>query len=98
VVAHPLQRLVGPAGGTDHDVHPGVDQGMHVLLGGRRHGEVDRDLCRRGSDGGQVALGIDLRHQLGVRSRPHGLDDGPSHPPCGAEHRHPDRLVHGAPP
>ena len=75
VVAHAGQRLVVPAGGADDQVDPGVDERVHVALGGRRDREVDGDLRTGVDDRRQVLVGVDRGDQLQVGGLLHGADD-----------------------
>jgi len=90
VLLHPPQRLVRPAGGPDDGVHPGVDEGVHVGLGGLGEREVDRHVGVP-REGGNVVVDVQCGDQLEVRRCLHGRHDRAPHASCRAEHGHPRR-------
>ena len=98
MVAHPGQRVVGPAGRPDDDVDARVDERVHVALGHRRDREVDGDLGARVGQDGEIVAGVDRGDELEVRCALDGADDGLSHAARRTQHGHPDAFAHGEKP
>ena len=91
--AHPLEPLLGEAGGADHRVDALVDAPVQVVHDDVRGGEVDDHLGAGVGGVEQPVALVDHRHQVevvGGVDRPAHLD---AHPAAGTQHADPDRLV-----
>ena len=92
-LAYLSELLIGPTGGTDHDIHALCDQREHVAQADGRHGEFHDHIGISRFDARKIVARIERERQLHVFRTVHRVDHMRAHTSFGTYDRNLNHVV-----